>query len=278
MARFNLPVLKGGGGAATPEDLLRRALHAEQEYGMGLGEAVDLECGVALVSAEFSQMSEANQVREVVVPDGGVVLAVVGEVEGAFAGRGVRCYQWVCAEGRNPPALVEALKQKGYHERRAELWVLGKPRNLAVWPEVMVIPARASFAKLAELAEGAERGWGTTDEVELSQYGPAAVRQLDDSRVDGLLALQGERGVGTLNLMTVGEMGVIMDLYVRPGCERRGVATSLLAHVIELAGRSRLRYLTLFCNVQNAAARALYAKVGFATVAEAESMTLEAAD
>ena len=55
----------------------------------------------------------------------------------------------------------------------------------------------------------------------------------------------------------------ISDVAVMRAYRRRGVAAAMLRHAEEEARRQRMKYLTLYVNARNRAARELYLKMGF---------------
>jgi ribosomal protein S18 acetylase RimI-like enzyme len=57
--------------------------------------------------------------------------------------------------------------------------------------------------------------------------------------------------------------GYVSDLYVRPGARRRGVARALLREVAAALREQSVDHVTLDVDPDNAAARSLYAQIGF---------------
>ena len=58
-------------------------------------------------------------------------------------------------------------------------------------------------------------------------------------------------------------VGYLSDLYVRPEARRSGAAKALIAGVVEAMRRAGADFLSLNVNVDNTAARAVYARLGF---------------
>jgi ribosomal protein S18 acetylase RimI-like enzyme len=56
------------------------------------------------------------------------------------------------------------------------------------------------------------------------------------------------------------------------------VGRTLLGAAVEVAARSRVRHLLLFCEEQHAAAQAMYEKAGFVVVGGRERLVLSAED
>lgn len=250
---------------------MRLAQHAEESYYRILGEPASFEFGLAILSNELPLVPEANQVRDISQAGGTLPEEMVRLVDEAFATRGLVCRQWYFAGG-NAASLQPVLASHGYALHRGHLWTLQQAQPLSERNDLMVIPSRAGMLRLAELVAADRRAQGQTGEA-AAQAADAAIRHLDDVHVDGLLALESDGApVGSLNLVTAGEIGLIMDFFVRTDRLRRRIGATLLERAIELAGRSRMKRLCLFCDAANAPARALYAAAGFAEVAPVERM------
>jgi GNAT superfamily N-acetyltransferase len=276
MSSFNLPVLGTAGKVATADELLRRSLHAEAIADAARGEIEHLNVGTAIWSPDLPDVTGANQVRDAQAPDdGGDVAAAVDEAMAFFEGRGVRPRVWSFAGGTVADDVVSVLESRGYRRAVDEVWGMRTPR-LEGPPtglnDLTVIPIRASFGKLRELMRVS--GPPGQPPVVAEQHAEAAVRALDDSRVDGVLALAGDVAVGAAYLVTAGEAGLMTDLTVRPDHRRRGLGTLLIARIAELAARSRHRSLTLFCAATDTPARNLYQKTGWEKVADCVRMRL----
>jgi ribosomal protein S18 acetylase RimI-like enzyme len=74
--------------------------------------------------------------------------------------------------------------------------------------------------------------------------------------------------------LLLGTAWSIGDLYVAPGARRSGVATALLRHVVDAARAAGAHRVSLRTEADNAAARALYAEVGFRPVTGLELLNL----
>ena len=272
MSRFNLPVLGAGAKPATSEQLVARSLHAEAIYDGALGETVHLDLGTAIISPDLAEVDMGNEMRDVQAPaDGASVDEAIAGVERTFSERKARCLAWSFAGGVLDEAVAVALEKRGYHRHLTEVWSLKAPRTERARRDLTIIPGRASYGKIQELfrATGAAQHESA---ARAAQYTQAAVRCLDDSRVDAILALDGQSPVGVAYLVTAGEAGFIADLYVHPARQREKIGTTLVERVVELATRSRHRSLTLFCRPGNVAARGLYVATGWEIVGQTQTL------
>jgi ribosomal protein S18 acetylase RimI-like enzyme len=253
-----------------------RSLHAETIFEGTLGEQVMLDCGVAVIGDDLPLVHMAHQVRDVKLPEGMKAADAVAEVEGVFAQHRAACHTWVGVGGKVDASLREALGER-FQVVASELWSLAEPKAERRRQDLTVVPGRSSFAALRQLHHDCALAepWGKDDVAE--QMGTVAERVLDDPRVDCILALDDARPVGSIYVATAGELGLIASLDVHPEHRRRGIGMTLLERAMELAARSRLRQVTLFCKTANGGARALYRAAGFVPAGTAETLKLKEA-
>jgi ribosomal protein S18 acetylase RimI-like enzyme len=130
-----------------------------------------------------------------------------------------------------------------------------------------VIPTRASFRHARELAEEAARQW-SNDATVVNQLAEKAMLQLDDPHCDSLLAIQDGAAVARVDVLAVGEIGRIDEVYVAEPMRRRGIGRMMVARALEICGRSLFKHVLLACDATNTPAQALYAGLGFRKVGE----------
>lgn len=266
MTRFGLPILKPA-EVVTIEQIVRLTLHADEQYELQLGDAVGFEFGLGIMGSDLPGIDWANQVRDIAPLAEWDGPRIVEAVEQAYGARQLRCLEVGFAGGMGDPGVVRAFEQRRYQRVSGDIWRMGTPRFDAVRNDLSVIPARASFAKVAELW----RAYPTQDSLR-EQYADLGQRYLDETMVDGLLALDGTEPAGTLNLVTFGELGLVADLFVHPRHQGKKVGQTLLWHAVELAARCQVKHLTLLCRRDNIAAARLYEKTGFVKIAPMEHL------
>ena len=81
-----------------------------------------------------------------------------------------------------------------------------------------------------------------------------------------LAALEGDRLLGYASAQSVLDEGYLNNIAVRPDCRRRGVASGLMEALLAWGAEQGLAFLTLEVRPSNAAAYALYRKLGFDVV------------
>ncbi len=81
-----------------------------------------------------------------------------------------------------------------------------------------------------------------------------------------LVAEQDGRVVGSAGLLAVGETAQILTVGVLPAARRQGIGELLVQALVAEAGRRRAGEVLLEVRIDNAAARQLYAKLGFAVI------------
>ena len=81
-----------------------------------------------------------------------------------------------------------------------------------------------------------------------------------------LVAVDHDRLTGYIVAHYAGDEGEILNLGVAPGDRRRGIARALVEEVLAALRSRAVRVVYLEARESNAAARRLYARVGFAEV------------
>ncbi len=82
-----------------------------------------------------------------------------------------------------------------------------------------------------------------------------------------------ERGnniVGFLVFWVVHDEVHILNIAVDPACRRQGIATAVLAHLVEIARQNDASFVTLEVREHNRAAIALYESLGFEIIGKRE--------
>jgi GNAT superfamily N-acetyltransferase len=237
-------------------------LRSNQAYYSQISATETLECGIAYWSAAYPSVPEANQFREVMLPDAGSMPRAFAEAEQYFAARGLRCQRWAPAAEQSVEVLQPFLESRGYRRRELRAMRLGEWPHIPPNPAVRILPARAMRAAHRQTYSQDIEG-RSHDEPSAETRADLANERLDDPQLDMFVALVGGQPAGRCALFQVGDIGRIIDFYVPPALRRQGIATALLAHVIALAQRVASRVICLEVDATNVPAHALLAKLGF---------------
>ena len=159
--------------------------------------------------------------------------------------------------------MVELLLSRGYQAMQSDIMVLGQIGTIVV-PEiagVKIIPARASFRHTRQLFE--EYAADKTP-----QLAEASMMHLDDPHWDSLLAIKEGEPLAHMGALAVGEIGRIESVYVAKAHRGKGLATLMMARVLEICARSLFKHVMLSVLPKNEVAIGLYQKFGFRRIGQ----------
>lgn len=160
-------------------------------------------------------------------------------------------------------------KLDGLQEATVGIWHLDRMSHgfPQTHPDLTIIPARASFAHVQEIAPHLR------PQCAPAEAGEAAVSHLDDPRVDAQLVLRNRKAIGYTSLLSTGEAGFLMDFYIVPDAREEEYRAALTGRVLDVCARSVFRDVYWPISTSDRA-RQEYAKtIGFALAGEAPHMT-----
>jgi GNAT superfamily N-acetyltransferase len=238
--------------------VLAAVARSDQAYARQLTEREPFDFGVAYRCADYPQLPDANQCREVLFgstpPD-----VVLKQITDHYQAHQLRCLRWVAAADQPDEALGDLLRPHGYRRREFLAMGLARQVNVPGRDEVRIVPARAMRAALSEVLMANERFAESVCTMRAEALGD----RLDDPRLEVFVALLDDRPAGCAGLMEVGDIGRIKELFVAPGCRRTGVGRSLLRHVLRLTRRLALQQVCLQISADSTVAIALFEQCGF---------------
>lgn len=187
--------------------------------------AEEIGVGSAAVYArnDLGQIAEANCVIGEVAAEGWA------EIREQFAAAGTAMMAWhlpwpeVAPEGMVRQAV--GLYRLGGQQR-------GLPMTHA---ELTIIPARASFPHVQQIAAEMYADAPTAQAQE------AVMCHLDDSRVDAVVAIAGERAVAYASVLSTGEAGFVQELFVAPEFRGRGYSVPMMGWALDICERSAFK-------------------------------------
>jgi GNAT superfamily N-acetyltransferase len=263
-----LPILQAH-HEPTSGDLVRLCHRTSAMWVTHLADGESLDAGTAYANRDLAALSDANHVRDAALHAGLSAGDAVALLEAHFADRGTRCAYWVMNPSAPPEQtqpLVDHLLAGGHRRQCDDIFYLRKVtlRETPVPAELKVIPARASYRHVEQLAREAYAGSDVEPHVD------AALRHLDDPHYDALLALAGDQAVASLGVLSVGELAQVQQLYVLPSYRRRGLGGLMLNRGLEICARSLSKHIFALIDAGDEATRALFALFGFGRIGGVE--------
>lgn len=245
-------------------------LRSTQGYCQQICEKQTFDFGIAFCSERFRMLPEANQIRELTLSDPREIAAAFEQTTGWFAARGLQCFRWSPAIDIDPKPLGELLSAHGFVARKLIAMRLKEWPSLSVSSEVRVLPARAMRSSFVESFTASPP---PDDAVARMALADSFMERLDDPQVDMFVATVDKKAAGRCGLYQVGDIARVLDLTVLPAYADRGVAESLLGHVLALARRLTMPMVVVQAAESDAARRALLKSAGF--VEDGEMIELE---
>ncbi len=223
---------------------------ADQVFSEQVGDKFTLDCGVAFFDVEYPHSAQDNVLREVWVEQPEAMPAAWAEVEQFYADRGTKCCGWIPALGQSVAVIEPFLLDQGLRKHTFAAMGLSDWPTLAGDPSVRVLPARAM--------RKAFRGLHYDD-----QQANIEERRLDYAQFDVFVAVIDAQPAGRCGLLQVGEIADVRNLYVSPAFRRRQVATTLVAHALEMARRLMMKSVCGKIDIENTEGTALLRSCGF---------------
>jgi ribosomal protein S18 acetylase RimI-like enzyme len=247
--------------AVTPDDLVRFYHRVELHWSRHLAEETTLDIGTALANPRLRAIDRANCIFDATLPEGMSPSQAIEIADAHFQEAASQCRMWIMnpSASRQVDPLLAHLVARGFQANRRDiLYLAGHAAALDEIAGLTIIPARASFRHVRELAE------------EISPDTPgaadAALMHLDDPHVDALLALRQGTALGFVTVLSTGEIGAITELFVSAAYRRHGIGRTLLARAMEIAARSLFKHVFVSASPDDVAATSLLHAAGFTTV------------
>lgn len=167
------------------------------------------------------------------VPEANCVLGEVADsgfpqIDAYFAQAGTAPLMW------NLPAGHAVGSLSVLQDRRLVIYRLAAmPAALSqTHPELTIIPARAGFKHVEQIAAEMR------PQIPPQQAIEAQMCHLDDPHVDAVVGLRDKQAVAYGSVLSLGEAGLIMDLFVSTDCRRRGYGRTMAGHLLDICVRS----------------------------------------
>ncbi len=266
---MELHVLKQAGGRATPESLVRSIKRADAILARPIATETPLEGATAYTATRYPAIAAANGALDVRLTAGADATAILDELDAHFKQAGVDCLALECSDMAWPVELKPLLPRRGYEPIRRHVLQLIRHQPAEPSPLVQVIPGRAAYGEIQRLYHDHARE-RLLSETHAKQHADAIIDQLDESRIDLFLARRGRVPVGAASLLTLGNVGVILDGFALAGDADQQVWRTLWARIIDHCRRAQFEQVIVRLDEGDGRA-SLFEAMGFVQVAVYES-------
>ena len=223
---------------------------ADQVFSEQVGAKTTLDCGVAYFDVDYPHSAQDNVLREVWVEQSEALPAAWAQVEQFYSDRGTECHGWIPSLGQSTALIERFLLDQGLRKHTLAAMCLSNWPALAGDPNGRVLPARAMRKAFRSLHRDDR-------EADLEE------RRLDYAQFDVFVAVVDAQPAGRCGLLQAGEIADVRNLYVSPVFRRRGVATTLIAHALEMARRLMMKSVCAKIDLENPEGLALLRSCGF---------------
>ena len=252
----------------SPDALVRAIKRADLILARMVAEETALEGATAMTNPRRPGVHMANFAADLRVPEGSTADAVLDEIADHFQSRNLACHYMQCNETHWPDDLAQSLSRRGYQRGpTASVCLLHDytppKRDM---PAMQVIPGRAAYAQLQEFYVQSARDHHGADDALAAQIAQSQIDHLDEPRFDMFVGRIDGRIAGIAGVITLGNIGVIDNVYTAPQFRGRGVASALMHHTIEHCSRALFEQVILEV-LADSRALPLYESLGFKPVA-----------
>jgi ribosomal protein S18 acetylase RimI-like enzyme len=250
----------------SPGALLRAANRAELMLAKMAGTETVLDGAVAIINASRPEVRMVNFAAELSMLPGSTADALLDAVLAHFAAENATCWKLYTPDGTWSDDLARAAAARGFVPQQSMLMKVRKQRAVTQANEkLQVIPARAAYGELRALNRVGAQYW-TDDPALLDDLADTLVDHYDEPRLEGFLGRLDRKPVGIAAVVTLGQIGVITEVFTHPDYRGQHVASTLLSHVMDHCVRAQFEQVVLEVDPDNAAAIGLYESLGFAEV------------
>ncbi len=241
--------------------MARAMLRAEATLARTTCEVTELEGFTAYTDAPRREVRMTNWAGDVACD--GSPAELLDRIDAHFDAQGVRCWTLLSHDGAWSGAFLEAAAERGYSTRERWVYLLDRyvaPPEERMSQSLQVIPTRAAYGQARELmrvAAGQYQGAEVTDAL-----AAALVDRLDEARLESFMGRLSGHAVGMLNVLALGQVGVIDQVFTHPYHRRGGVASRLMDHAMGFCRRALFEQVILEADRQSPASR-MVERIGF---------------
>ena len=251
----------------SPEALVRAAKRAQIILARTAAEETTLDTATLFTNPHRPALHALNFAAELHLIDNDRAQNLLDTIDAHFQAAQCRCLRLESSDLPFPPELAAAAQTRGYASHESILYLLqGYNPPHSPLTDLQIIPARAAYPKLQDLFQSnAPEEADTDDPAACRQHAQTRIDFLDDARLDLFLGRLNAQTAGFVSLLSLGQIGLIEHVFTLPALRRRGVATRLLDHAIELCERAQYEQVILTLPPRSPAAP-LFHRLGFLEV------------
>ncbi len=179
-----------------------------------------------------------------------------------FTSLNLTCAQITCSAHSASPDVIAALAHHHYLPKEQLVMAMDvyvPPSTIRT--DLQILPARSLLSDYAAFREATLLPTHSPDAAR--QVAQCFLDQLDDPRLDMLVARLHQQIVAAAGVFSAGEIGIVWDVHTHPGFRRAGLMRTLLHHLLELCQRSQYKAVILDTEPSNTPAITLYESLGF---------------
>ena len=252
---------------ASPDALIRAAKRAAVVLGRTIADEATTDAGTLLSNPQRAGVWAANFVGDMTVPDDASPREAIEQILTHYRERGATCYALDAADTFWPDAVPPILSSLGYYpsNRMVCLWDRTSAPVPPPSPDLQIIPARASYRELAAFFREMATTQDRCSDEQAAALAKARVDQLDEERLEVFLGRLDGKAVGVCGVLTLGNVGVLYDLFTLASHRNRGVGAGLMAHLLDHCRRAQFDSVVASFP-QNCPHLPFYTRLGFSVV------------
>lgn len=223
----------------------------------------DLDGAVALINVARPLVWDARCIFEFDAASAAASPAeLLASALSQFTAHNLTCAQITCSAHSAPADVLSALAHHHYLPKEQLVMAMdayAPPPELR--SDLQILPARSVLSDYAAFREATLLPTHSPDAAR--QVAQCFLDQLDDPRLDMLVARLHQRIVAAAGVFSAGEIGIVWDVHTHPHFRRAGLMRTLLHHLLELCQRSQYKAVILDTEPSNTPAVRLYESLGF---------------
>lgn len=226
-----------------------------------------LDGGTAFTNPDRPDVRSANWAAQINVPGDVGARLVLDQILDHFRQQGVPCQVLDGAAADWPQALAQGIAALGYRPITKHVFCLADyqpPRK--VNEQLQIIPARSLYGQLPRFYQSMARQGLGAPEALAQQLTETFIDRLDEPRLDLFLGRIDKQPVASCGVITLGNIGVIHAAYTAPEHRGRGIAATLMAHVLDHCSRAQFEQVVLDRS-EGCPSIPFYQRLGFRQVA-----------